>query len=394
MSATRTTSVIDRRGRPVLVLGVALVVLLGVAACTGDRAGDGQYAGETDPVAAATATGQSFLRTYVDPDGRVVRRDEGGDTVSEGQAYALLIAVALGERQRFEAVWTWTREHLQRPDGLLSWRWADGAVVDQNSASDADIDTARALVLAGERFADPNLAAAGRELAAAVLAAETVPVGTDLLAPTTATPATGAAIEGSGLLLTGGTWTSAAPTAVNPSYFSPRAEQLFASATGDPRWANASRTQRALVWQLIGTGLLPPDWVHVDVAGAATPRADPSGRPPRFGLDAARLPIRMAESCDPADRALAAELLPKLNRPDADVVAAYSLDGHPLVDWTHPVALVGVAGAAEAAGQEQLSDDRLRVAAELNTREPTYYGSAWVALGHIFLDTELLGSCT
>lgn len=387
-------TVIDRRWRPVLALGVALVVLVSGAGCVADEAGDGKYAGEADPVAAATATGQSFLRTYVDPDGRVVRRDEGGDTVSEGQAYALLIAVALGERQGFEAVWTWTREHLQRPDKLLSWRWADGAVVDQNSASDADVDTARALVLAGERFADPNLTAAGRELAAAVLAAETVPVGTDLLAPTTPTPTPGAAIEGSGLLLTGGTWTSTTPTAVNPSYFSPRAEQLLSSATGDARWENASRTQRALVWQLIGTGLLPPDWARVDVAGTATPQPDPSGHSPRFGLDAARLPIRMAESCDPADRALAAELLPKLDRPDADAAASYSLDGTPLVDWTHPVALVGVAGAAEAAGQEQLSDDRLRAAAVLNTRERTYYGSAWVALGHILLDTDLLGPCT
>ncbi len=381
-----------RRRRPLLALAVALVALLGGAACARDATGDGQYAGEADPVAAAATTGQAFLRTYVDPDGRVVRRDEGGDTVSEGQAYALLIALALGERQQFEAVWTWTREHLQRPDGLLSWRWADGAVVDRNSAGDADVDTARALVLAGERFADPNLTAAGRDLAAAVLAAETVSVGTAGLDPATPAPAPGAAIEGSGLVLTGGTWATATPAAVNPSYFSPRAEQLFSSSTGDARWADASRTQRALVWQLIGTGLLPPDWARVDAAGTATPQPDQSGRPPRFGLDAARLPVRMAESCDPADRAVAAELLPTLDRPDA--VAGYSLEGAPLVDWSHPVAFVGVAGAAEAAGNEQLSDDRLRAAAELDAREPTYYGSAWVALGHILLDTELLGSCT
>ena len=36
--------------------------------------------------------GQFFLRRYVDGDGRVVRRDQGGDTVSEGQAYGMLIA--------------------------------------------------------------------------------------------------------------------------------------------------------------------------------------------------------------------------------------------------------------------------------------------------------------
>ena len=32
-----------------------------------------------------------FLDEYVEPDGRVVRRDEGGDVVSEGQAYGMLI---------------------------------------------------------------------------------------------------------------------------------------------------------------------------------------------------------------------------------------------------------------------------------------------------------------
>jgi endo-1,4-beta-D-glucanase Y len=67
------------------------------------------------------------------------RRDEGGDALSEGQAYALLIAVALGDRQRSDAVWTWTREHLRRTDGLLSWHWADAAVADANSAAVAVI---------------------------------------------------------------------------------------------------------------------------------------------------------------------------------------------------------------------------------------------------------------
>jgi Glycosyl hydrolases family 8 len=75
-----------------------------------------------DPVAVPSATGQAFLDAYVDPDGRVVRRDQGGDTVSEGQAYALLIAVAPGDSERSTAVWTWTRNHLQPPDKLLSWR--------------------------------------------------------------------------------------------------------------------------------------------------------------------------------------------------------------------------------------------------------------------------------
>ena len=33
-----------------------------------------------------------FLAGYVTGDGRVIRRDQGGDIVSEGQAYGMLIA--------------------------------------------------------------------------------------------------------------------------------------------------------------------------------------------------------------------------------------------------------------------------------------------------------------
>src|SRR5262245_23564514 len=84
----------------------------------------------------ARDTGRAFLDEYVEPDGRVVRRDEGGDVVSEGQAYGMLIAVAIGDETRFRSIWGWTKAHLRRTDGLLAWRWADGSVTDVNSAAD------------------------------------------------------------------------------------------------------------------------------------------------------------------------------------------------------------------------------------------------------------------
>ncbi|HEX2027910.1 MAG TPA: glycosyl hydrolase family 8, partial [Nitriliruptorales bacterium] len=121
---------------------------------------------------------QHFLDTYVDADGRVVRHDQGGDTVSEGQAYALLGAVAVGDRDRFERIWRWTRTHLERrSDGLLASHWEDGRVVDPQPAADADLDTARALLLAARRF--PNERSYHRqaiEVAAAILEQETVDV--------------------------------------------------------------------------------------------------------------------------------------------------------------------------------------------------------------------------
>lgn len=66
--------------------------------------------GETPSSPAA----ESFLDAYVEPDGRVVRRDEGGDTVSEGQAYALLLAAAIGGDPTFDRVWMWTTERRRR----------------------------------------------------------------------------------------------------------------------------------------------------------------------------------------------------------------------------------------------------------------------------------------
>ena len=57
--------------------------------------------------AAAVQAGRAFLDEYVESDGRVVRRDEGGDVVSEGQAYGMLIAVAVDDEDRFRAIWDW-----------------------------------------------------------------------------------------------------------------------------------------------------------------------------------------------------------------------------------------------------------------------------------------------
>ena len=106
-------------------------------------------------------------RPLCESDGRVVRHDQGGDTVSEGQAYALLLTAATGRRSAFARVWGWTRAHLQRPDGLLAWRWASGRVVATTSPPpDADLDAARALLVAAGRFRRPAYRAAALRIGA------------------------------------------------------------------------------------------------------------------------------------------------------------------------------------------------------------------------------------
>ena len=63
-------------------------------------------------------------------------------------------------------MWDWTRDAPAARDGLLAWRWADGRVVDHEPATDADLDAARALVLAASASTSRATRDAGRAIGA------------------------------------------------------------------------------------------------------------------------------------------------------------------------------------------------------------------------------------
>jgi endo-1,4-beta-D-glucanase Y len=305
---------------------------------------------------------ERFLERYVEADGRVVRHDQGGDTVSEGQAYALLLAVAADDEQRFARVWTWTRTHLRRSDGLLSWRWKDGRVTDPEPAADADLDAARALLAAAERFDEPGYAAEGRALGQAVAAHETTKAADKTV-------------------VVAGPW-ARDEAVVNPSYWSPRA---FA-ALGMEEAADGSRR---LTQRLLESGL-PPDWARVEPWGIV-PSGPPEGGEAAYSYDALRVPIRLAESCDPADREAAARMWTHLRtQPGA---SRRALDGSPLAGDEQPAALAAAAAAAHAAGETSTATGLLARAEELDEERPSYYGAALVALTKVTLQTDVLGEC-
>lgn len=330
-----------------------------------------------DPASEAVAAAEAFLDIYVDPDGRVVRRDQGGDTVSEGQAYGMLVAAGIADEERFRAIWAWTAAELQRDDGLLAWRWADGAVVDPSPAADADLIAAGALVLAGQRFDDSALVAAGRKISAAVLDLETASLG----------PAE---------VLVAGPW-AVAERVVNPSYFVvPMMSELHDA--GEWAWRDVAASSRRLLDDATAAPPhLVPDWATVTPDGASlSPRAAPGGGDVRSGYEAGRAYVQLAVDCDPAGRELAARAWPFFATESADggtVNATYQLDGTTADTSTHPLALVAAAATAQAAGDAAASDDLLDRATELQERYPTYYGAAWVAIARLWLDTELLGGC-
>jgi len=337
---------------------------------------DAAVLGTVGPGAVRSA-GELFLSHYEQPDGEVMRWDQGSDTVSEGQAYAMLISVALGERSRFAAAWRWSRAHLVEPDGLLAWRYAYARVVDRSAAADADVDTAWALELAARRFGDGSYRSAAAHLARAVLAHEVQAVaGEEVLLP--------------------GPWAAGPAPIINPSYLvtSDMAALDFAST----RWSAVQKTSDRLLGELMGGGHLPPDWAVVAPGGSAHPTSPPGqgGAPVTYGFDAVRLPIRLAASCQADQVRLAAGLWPALERGvrAGDTLVNLDLGGSAQVGGsTAPIGLVGGAGAAAAAGHLSVAQRLLATAQRRNDAHPTYYGSAWVALGRILLQTRALGTC-
>ncbi len=350
----------------------ALVAAAGAAALGGSS--------HTGGARAARSAARYFLHHYEQPDGRVVRWDQGGDTVSEGQGYAMLVAAAIGDRRRFAAAWSWSRTHLLQPDGLLAWHYAHGQVVGHQPSADADLDVAWALTVGARRFADPAYRRAAQSMADAILTHEVQQVA------------------GRPVLLAG-PWAAGRDPVIDPSYLAP--SDLEALATLGPHrstWRALSTSSTDLLRQLLRGRHLPPEWAQVSTTGAVAatgPPSNPGGRP-TYGFGAVRVPVRLAAACNAEDVSLAGSLWPVLARQLARhrPLVGLRLRGTPRRSASPaPVGLVGAAGAAAAAGHQHRAGALLAEAARRNLAAPTYYGSAWVALGRILLQTSDLGSC-
>ncbi len=240
-----------------IVVGVALVI--------------GAVVFWRSPAPVDTAWG-SYKQRFVGPDGRVMDTGNGNVSHTEGQGYAMLLAVAHDDRATFDRVWGWTRDTLRRPDGLYSWRYTPGAekpVADLNNATDGDLVMCWALLRAAAAWNRP----ADRD-AALTLAAAMKPLivrdGTEAyLLP---------GIDG---------FVGDGKRVVNLSYWVYPALKAIAATTNDAAWNDVAATGARLVEKArFGDHKLPPDWL--ETAGTLRP-AD--GFPPRFGYDAIRIPL-------------------------------------------------------------------------------------------------------
>jgi endoglucanase len=358
-----------RPGAAAVVLVMAFVALF--------AAGCGSSDGHDAPPPAAVASARQFLRDYVTPGGAVVRRDQGGDVVSEGQGYAMLLAVALDDPRRFGKIWGWTREHLQRPDGLFAYHWQDGAVLDSTPAADADLQIAWALSLAGSTWSLPEDTAQSRRIAQSVAEHE---IGYDDQGHPT---------------LAAGPWAlgHGQPMQVEPGYWTFPAYEALAELTGDHRWEQLATADAAHLSALTGKGSeLPPDWATLGNGTQPEPAAAPqSGEPPTSGQDGLRALVWAA--CLPAAHPLVEQWWKAIASTARTGPLTRSLDGTPRAMGPSALSLVAAAATAKVAGQGDHAAALLRLAGTTASDHPTYYGDAWNALGQMLLTTDSIPGC-
>jgi endoglucanase len=326
-------------------------------------------------------TWAGYKHYFIDEDGRV-RRPKDRDTVSEGQAYAMLRAVWMDDKEVFDRCYRWTEENLSRKDrtgdNLLAWHWKGGRAADRMPASDADIDYALALILADSKW--PGMAPDGTE----DYGEKAERVLSDVLRLETYTTAGGRLYlspwipeEKEGM--------SRFP--VNPSYYSPAHFRIFYAFTKDERWLALKDTAYYVLNTLAryfngakGAGLVP-DWCSVDRGDRFYPL---EGKNQGFGWEAVRVPLRVAmdyfwfesEEAKGFLRSGFAAFAEKKWLKDGRVYSEYNYDGTSGNKYENPLFYASYATAL-IVSESEYSDDLL----EKSRGYIKKYGDMWIYMG-------------
>ena len=196
---------------------------------------------------------QAFVSRFVQEDGRVIDlSQEDKRSTSEGQAYAMFFALVANDQAMFDRLLGWTRHNLcgDRPDlNLPAWLWGrskDGqwGVIDANSAADADLWMAFALLEGARLWRRAGLARAGLNLLQLIRRYELVDLagfGQMVL------PGMHGFIRPDGALL-------------NPSYLPLQLFRRFSWVDPKGPWAGLAQRSAALIRDSAPNGF-SPDWI-------------------------------------------------------------------------------------------------------------------------------------
>ncbi|MEM7554686.1 MAG: glycosyl hydrolase family 8 [Cyanobacteria bacterium P01_A01_bin.84] len=206
----------------------------------------------------------SYRQRFIQNDGRVIDYEASDRSTSEGQAYAMLRAVLINDPATFTKTLNWAENNLQRLqedgkkiDNLWSWKWgkkSDGSwgAIDNNFASDGDIDAITSLIFAARRWNRPQYLQLAKTKLQDLWRFSTV-VG----------------VGGKRYLLPGPAKafvSNESTIYLNPSYLAPYAFRLFAQVDPEHDWLSLVDSSYQVLEKSAKFSKvnLPSDWVALD----------------------------------------------------------------------------------------------------------------------------------
>lgn len=211
-------------------------------------------------------------------------------TTSEGQSYALLRSVWLGDKETFDRALLWTKNNLLlKNKNLFAWWYGKDSkgnegIVDAGAATDADQDIALALLLASKRWDKNEYRIFAEQIISDIWKYETVEV------------------KGKRYIVAGD-WASDTKNTeftINPSYLSPYAYRIFAEVDREHDWMSVVDTSYEVLDKCSSSELgisnatyLPPDWCNITMNGAIVVAENMSKNSANYSYDALRIPWRI-----------------------------------------------------------------------------------------------------
>lgn len=229
----------------------------------------------------ATKSWKYYKKTFISNDGRVIDYRRGNITTSEGQAYAMRRALMMDDKATFDKTYDWAKYNLQhKNDKLFAWLWGQKIldqqgnikyeILDQNSATDADVEIAITLILASNVWEQENYMNDALKIINDIWNKETID------------------IKGVRILISGVNQNRTENIEVNPSYFMPYPFRIFAEVDRKHDWlklVDSSYELTNFCIDNIESGL-PPDHFYINrKTGVITFKEDRSD----FSYDAVRV---------------------------------------------------------------------------------------------------------
>ncbi len=202
---------------------------------------------------------------------KIIRPENGNDTVSEGIAYGMLIGVFMDDQPLFDALWTYAKAHPSpKNDGLMTFCIPAGAssCSGNGSATDADEDMAYALLMASKQWTSGTYGSDAITMIGNIYTHE---------------------VSGN-VLLAGDSFGSAGTSQLDPSYFAPSYYRVFATVDSGHNWMGVVDESYTILAAASGGDGLVPNWVNQ--SGTAITLSN-SAVDPYFGYDACRIPFRI-----------------------------------------------------------------------------------------------------